>query len=156
MTQAMTALPGTWGTVATFECYADAQRAVDHLADSKFPVAQMSIVGSELYLVEQVLGRRTWVRAATVGLLSGTWIGLLVGLLLWIFDPLGRGAATLLTATAAWGAGFGAVLGLLADAIGGGRRGYLSQRQIMPRYFEVAVDPEVVEKARALLTGARR
>ena len=46
-------------TVATYEDYLTAQRAVDFLSDNKFPVDQVSIVGEDVRLVERVLGRWT-------------------------------------------------------------------------------------------------
>ena len=41
-------------SVGTYDTYADAQRAVDHLADEKFPVENLAIVGTDLRQVERV------------------------------------------------------------------------------------------------------
>jgi hypothetical protein len=43
-----------WNTVARFDEYETAQRAVDRLSDDGFPVENLDIVGSELRLVERV------------------------------------------------------------------------------------------------------
>ena len=43
--------------IATFDNYADAERAVDYLSDQRFEVNRVAIVGRELEYVEQVLGR---------------------------------------------------------------------------------------------------
>ena len=43
--------------IATFDNYADAERAVDYLSDQRFEVNQVAIVGRELEYVEQILGR---------------------------------------------------------------------------------------------------
>ena len=51
--------------VATYPDYAAAQQAVDYLSDNKFPVEQTAIVGTDLRLVENVLGRLTTGRAAS-------------------------------------------------------------------------------------------
>ena len=51
-------------TIATFDDYAEAQRAVDHLSDQGFPVERTAIVGHGLRYVEQVAGRITTGRAA--------------------------------------------------------------------------------------------
>ena len=56
-----------WNTVASYDDYADAQRAVDRLSDDGFPVEQLDIVGSDLRLVERVTGRLTKGRAAAAG-----------------------------------------------------------------------------------------
>jgi hypothetical protein len=37
-------------TVARYDRYEDAQRAVDHLSDNGFPVEQVEIVGSDLHM----------------------------------------------------------------------------------------------------------
>ncbi|WP_425292283.1 general stress protein [Corynebacterium mayonis] len=48
--------PSGW-PVGRFDTYADAQRAVDSLADSDFPVQHLTIVGVDLMQVENVTGR---------------------------------------------------------------------------------------------------
>ena len=68
-----------WNTVARFDDYESAQRAVDQLSDDGFPVEKLDIVGSGLRLVERVTGRLTRGRAAAAGALSGLWVGLLFG-----------------------------------------------------------------------------
>ena len=52
-----------WNTVARFDDYQTAQRAVDRLSDDGFPVEQLDIVGSDVRLVERVTGRLTTGRA---------------------------------------------------------------------------------------------
>ena len=42
--------------IARYTSYADAQKAVDYLADQQFEVAKVSIIGSDLKSVEQVTG----------------------------------------------------------------------------------------------------
>src|ERR1700759_3225689 len=81
----MTPAFAAWNTVARFDDYATAQRAVDQLSDDGFPVETLDIVGSDLHLVERVTGRLTKARAATAGDLRGAWIGLLIGILLGLF-----------------------------------------------------------------------
>ena len=74
-----------WNTVARFEDYEAAQRAVDRLSDDGFPVEKLDIVGSGLRLIERVTGRLTIARAAGGGALSGLWAGLLIGVLPGLF-----------------------------------------------------------------------
>src|ERR1700754_4383924 len=73
-------------TVAVFPDYASAQRAVDYLSDNQFPVEHTAIIGTDLRLVENVIGRLTTGRAALAGTASGAWFGLFIGLLLGIFS----------------------------------------------------------------------
>src|SRR3954464_15875907 len=78
--------PGATVPVATYPDYPSAQRAVDYLSDNRFPVERTAIVGTDLRLVENVLGRLTTARAALAGAASGAWFGLFIGLLLGIFS----------------------------------------------------------------------
>jgi hypothetical protein len=136
--------------VASYPDYASAQRAVDYLSDNKFPVERTSIVGTDLRLVENVLGRLTVARAALAGAASGAWFGLFIGLLLGIFSNVnwfGVIIATLLIG-AAWGAIFGAI----AQAATGGRRDFSSRSSLQAAQYAVIADAEVAEEGRALLT----
>src|SRR3984885_11370874 len=96
-----------WNTVARFEDYESAQRAVDRLSDDGFPVENLDIVGSGLRLVERVTGRLTRARATGAGALSGMWAGLLVGTLLGLFTS-GHSFLAVIVTGAALGAGWGA------------------------------------------------
>ena len=46
--------------VAEFTTYEEAQAAVDYLADNRFPVENLLIVGTNLKLLERVTGRRVF------------------------------------------------------------------------------------------------
>ena len=43
--------------IASYATYQEAERAVDHLADQGFPVQKVAIIGQDVRLVEQVIGR---------------------------------------------------------------------------------------------------
>ena len=99
--------------VGSYENYQQAQRAVDFLSDEKFPVENVTIIGSDLRMVERVTGRLSWGRAIGAGAASGAWFGLFVGLLLGIFatdgsDWIGSVLSGLLIGLV-FGAVFGAV-----------------------------------------------
>ena len=76
-------------SVGIYNTYADAQKAVDYLADEKFEVQNLAIVGTELKSVERVLGRRNWGTVITQGVQSGISTGLLVALVMLIFAQPG-------------------------------------------------------------------
>jgi hypothetical protein len=137
-------------TVATYPDYAQAQRAVDYLSDNKFPVEKTSIVGTDLRLVETVLGRFTTLRAAGAGAASGAWFGLFIGLLLGIFSNSNWFAVIFvcLIIGAVWGAIFGAI----AQAATGGRRDFTSRSSLQASQYGVIVEADVAGEARALLT----
>jgi hypothetical protein len=137
-------------TVATFTDYASAQKAVDYLSDNGFPVELASIVGTDLRLVERVLGRMTTARAALAGAASGAWFGLLIGLLFGIFSVSAWFGVLLagLFIGAAWGAVFGAV----AHAATGGRRDFTSRSFLQAAQYAVSIDAEHADEARQLIT----
>ena len=138
-------------SIAAYEDYARAQRAVDYLSDRKFPVENLQIVGTDLRMVEQVVGRLNWGRAATRGLATGVWIGLLVSLLLSIVVP-----GTSLAVAILWGlvngAVFGLIFGLVSYALTGGRRDFVSRSAITPSRYDVLVEPYFADRARNMLS----
>src|SRR4051812_22462916 len=139
--------------IATFEDYLEAERAVDELSDRGFPVERVSIVGRDLNLVEQVTGRMTLGRSALQGALSGAIAGALIGWLFTVFnwfDPVvGRGWLIL---DGLWfGAVVGALFGLLAHALMGGRRDFASVTGVRAGRYDVMVDEAVADEAATLL-----
>ena len=142
-----------WNTVARFDDYASAQRAVDRLSDDDFPVEKLDIVGSGVRLVERVTGRLTKGRAAGAGALSGLWAGLLFGILLGLFTS---GHSFLLVAAtgAALGAGWGAVFGYAAHAGTKGQRDFSSQRQLVATHYDLLAREGTVDRARTELSAA--
>ena len=136
-------------TIATYDNYTDAQRLVDYLSDNKFPVEHSSIVGTDLRLVEKVIGRLTTGRAAVAGLASGAWFGLFIGLLLGIFTSSNWFAVILVTL--AIGAAWGAIFGAIAHAATGGRRDFTSRSQLQASQYAVTVDAEYADAARHMV-----
>jgi hypothetical protein len=138
--------------IASYDRYVDAQWAVDTLSDHGFPVERVSIVGSDLRLVEKVTGRLTVARAALAGALTGAWIGLLVGLVFsivspWTLTPIAYGVLI--------GIGFGAVWGAVAHALTRGTRDFTSLQGLEAgRYDVVAADTADVEAAQRILGSA--
>ena len=136
-------------SVGAYPDYVSAQRAVDFLSDNKFPVEHTAIIGTNLSLVENVLGRMTTGRAALAGAGTGAWFGLFIGLLFGIF------------ATTAWlpvlvtavliGAIWGAIFGSIAHAMTGGRRDFTSASALQATQYEVTVDSDFAEQARQVL-----
>lgn len=146
---AETVFPGATVAVGTYPDYASAQQAVDLLSDNKFPVERSAIVGTDLRLVENVLGRLTTLRAAGAGAASGAWFGLFIGLFFGIFSDSNWFSVIFLGLLigALWGATFGAI----AQAMTGGRRDFTSRSSLQAAQYAVVVDTEVADEARALL-----
>lgn len=137
--------------VGSYTDYADAQRAVDFLSDEKFPVEHSAIVGSDLRLVELVVGRLNYGRAALAGAASGAWFGVLIGLFLGLFTPGLDGLLGVVLAGLLFGALAGAAFGLAGHAMSGGRRDFISQRQLAAARYDVVVDSAFANEARTVL-----
>ncbi|KXK58959.1 hypothetical protein AWW66_26825 [Micromonospora rosaria] len=136
-------------TIGTYPDYPSAQRLVDFLADNRFPVEHTAIVGTNLTLVETVLGRLTTARAALLGAGTGAWFGLFIGLLFGIFT-VGNWLAVILAGLVI-GAIWGAVFGAIAHAMSGGRRDFTSASSLRAAQYAVTVDAQVADQARQLL-----
>jgi hypothetical protein len=137
--------------VASYPSYAEAQKAVDNLSDKGFPVEGVLIVGVDLKLVEQVLGRLTVLRAAGRGALAGAWFGLLIGLFFGIFAPGAMGFLAIVLWALLWGAIAGAIFGSVSHAMTGGQRDFLSMSQLAADRYDVLVPPATADRARTLL-----
>jgi hypothetical protein len=142
-----------WNTVARFDDYEGAQRAVDQLSDEGFPVEKLDIVGSELRLVERVTGRLTRGRAAGAGAVSGLWAGLLFGLLLALFTS-GHSFLAIAVTGAALGAAWGAVFGYVAHASTKGQRDFSSVRGLAATRYDLIAREGTADRARATLSAA--
>lgn len=137
-------------TVATYATYLEAQHAVDHLADKQFPVQHVTIVGTDLRMVERVTGRLSYPRVALAGLASGMWLGLFVGLMLWFFSTPSAAAPPVLAAVLMGGA-FGVLFSVISYALTGGRRDFTSSSQIVAASYSLLCHAEQSYKARQLL-----
>jgi hypothetical protein len=144
-------------TVASFTTYADAERAVDRLADLGFPVQRVAIIGQDLQTVEQVTGKMDYPRALWRGALTGAVPGALIGWIFGLFNwvaPLVTGLLLALYGLII-GAVIGAVIGVVIYAMQRGSRDFESVTMMRPQRYEVVVDDEVADQAARLLgTGA--
>ena len=137
--------------VGSYDSYEQAQAAVDYLSDQKFPVENVTIIGSDLRQVERVTGRLTWGRVLAAGAAGGAWWGLFVGLLLGIFavEP-GGWIGSVLT-----GLLIGLLFGMLFAAIGyaasRGQRDFTSTSAVIAARYDVMCNPARAEEARAHL-----
>jgi hypothetical protein len=142
--------PPTGFAVAAYPTYAQAQSAIEHLAKNDFPIEDVTIVGTELQLVERVTGRLTAGKLAGAGAASGAWFGLFVGLLMSFYGGSRAGFVIILVAVAV-GALFGAVMGYLGYSVAKGRRDFTSASQVVARRYDVLCQPRTAEQARTLL-----
>ena len=137
-------------SVATYPTYAEAQRAVDHLADNAFPVENICIVGTDLKQVERVLGRLTWGQVLMRGALGGIGTGLFLGVMFSFFMPeMGFGSALLFGVLL--GVGMGLLSAGMGHAVSGGQRDFNSVQAIVATRYEVLGESTVVDQSRQML-----
>jgi len=141
-------LPEGW-PIASYNTYAEAQRAVDYLADSAFPVQGITIVGVEPMLVERVAGRLTWGRVLGSAAASGAWLGLFVGLLLSLITP-NAGIAPIAIGLVG-GVLFGLVTSAARYAATRGQRDFVSVSQVVARRYDVLSIPTSAQRGRDML-----
>ncbi|MDO4665214.1 MAG: hypothetical protein Q4A71_03260 [Actinomycetaceae bacterium] len=75
--------------VASFRTYAEAQAAVDALAEDDYPVHELTIVGTDLIMVERVTGKATASKVFLRGLLNGLWWGIMLSMLYMVANRQG-------------------------------------------------------------------
>src|SRR3954463_8230497 len=137
--------------VGSYDTYEQAQAAVDYLSDEKFAVENVTIIGTDLRMVETVTGRLTTGRAIAAGAAGGAWWGLFVGLLLGIFSPNGTAWIGSVVAGLLIGLACGAAFGWAGYAPPRGRRDFTSTSAIVASRYDVMCNPAHAEEARALL-----
>ena len=139
--------------IASFPDYAQAQHAVDALADRRLPVERLAIVGAGLQSYEQITGRKGYWRAALQGFASGAVVGALLGWILGLLTLIEPLVSAILLGL--WGlligAVIGAVIGLIAHALSGGRRDFSSVSTVRAERYDVLAEADVaVEMERAI------
>ena len=137
--------------VGSYESYERAQAAVDYLSDEKFPVENVTIIGSDLRMVETVTGRLTQGRAIAAGAAAGAWWGLFVGLLLGIFSADGGAWLGAVLSGLLIGVVFGALFGWMGYRATQGRRDFTSTSKITANRYDIMCNPAHAEEARAEL-----
>jgi hypothetical protein len=141
--------PGPRRTIASYANYADAESAVDWLADQGFAVERGAIVGRELRSVEQVEGRMTGRRAALLGSAAGLIMAALFALLAAIFG-WDSGSADMLAYVVVLGALSGA---LVHEVLSGGRRDFISGTRLEADRYDVQIDEGAADDATRLLAA---
>lgn len=137
-------------SVGIFNSYAEAQKAVDYLADERFPVQNLAIVGTELKSVERVLGRKSWSTVLSQGVSSGISTGLLVGLVMLLFAKPPSVALMLVTCLAI-GIAIGITFAAVGYAMTRGKRDFTSVTQTVATKYEVLCEHKVAIQAREML-----
>lgn len=136
--------------IARYHSYLEAQRAVDYLSDKQFDVKTVTIVGSDLKMVERIIGRKSYATVAAQGAASGAWFGLFVGLMLYVFSE-GGALLTSLIPGLLIGAGFGMLFRVVSYSMTGGKRDFNSTSRVVASTFQILCLAEQAPAARVLL-----
>lgn len=136
----------------TYSSHDAARSAVSYLATRDFDVSALTIVGSDVRIVESVQGLRSWAAAAGSGALSGAWLGLFFGLFMALLGGDQSLTSGMLLPALLIGVGLGIILGLVRRW-GAGRAGSVGSRpQVLATKYEVLCAPARVAEARSLLS----
>ncbi|SEF04134.1 hypothetical protein SAMN04489740_3953 [Arthrobacter alpinus] len=143
----------TGETIGSYISYLDAQKAVDYLADEKFPVRHVSIVGNDLKIVERVTGKLSYPRVALTGAMTGAWFGLFIGVMLSFFDSASNAGAPYVNVFTAvlLGAALWMLFAIIGYAAQRGKRDFTSTNQVLASSYDVIVTADVAGEARRLL-----
>jgi hypothetical protein len=143
--------PPSGSTIATYETYEQAQRAVDFLSDQAFPVQKVTIVGNGLRMVERVTGRLDRNRAASTGAMAGAWWGLFIGVMLTLFSEESQNSLLIVVAGIIAGAVFGAIMGMIGYSMTGGKRDFTSSSSVVATSYELLCSYAESQQAMDLL-----
>ena len=135
--------------VGSYDSYEQAQAAVDYLSDEKFPVENVTIIGTDLRHDREGHRPADQGRAIAAGAAGGAWWGLFVGLLLGIFSTDGGAWIGSVLTGLVIGLVFGAVFGWMGYAATRGRRDFTSTSKIVASRYDVMCNPAHAEEARA-------
>lgn len=139
--------------LGTYSSYEQARQVVDRLAEQEFDIKQVSIVGTDLRMVERVRGKLTYASVALRSGLQGAIFGALLGMLLSLIDPSQAGFQIL--TTAAIGAAVWIIMGVIGMSVRKKRGGgFDSIQQLVPTSFDVVCAFEVANRAQQILSGA--
>lgn len=138
--------------VASYTRYEDAAVAVDTLEKAGFPISSVTIAGSDLHMVEKVMGKLTPARVALTGAGQGLTWGLLMGLISILALPQGGSIVAMIAI--AMGVLAGVLISVVVWATNSRRRTYFSQSTVVASRYAVLV-AEQADRAHNLLSNTQ-
>ena len=134
--------------IGKFTEYAEAVAFVDVLVNHCFPAGAVAIVGKDLRTVERVRGRMTYGRIALSGAITGSWLGLIVGLFFGgSTDPNASPAVGSTFSSVLIGAGIGMLINIVRFSLARNKRAFVSQSSVIASKYEVQVPGNLAEQA---------
>ena len=143
--------------IAQFETYAKAVDCVDQLIRHDFPAPMVAIVGSDLRSVERVRAKLSYGSVALRGAITGSWVGLIIGML--IPPSMGAAAASGLTlsmpSAVFIGAGVGMLLNVLRFSFSRNRHEFSSASAVIAARYDIVVPHALAGQANAAIEDHR-
>lgn len=124
--------------VAAYATHAEAQAAVDYLSDHDFDIREVTIVGTDIHLVEHITGRLTPLRVAFSGATSGLLWGAFLGLMMSFVNTTIPGNAWIAIGLAG-GAMAGMTLALISYLLRRGQRDFMSHTHVIAGKYALVV-----------------
>lgn len=151
----------TGHSLGEFASYPAATEFVNKLIEGDFTASKISIIGSDLKLVERVRGRLGYGRVALGGALTGIWIGLLLAILFGAgievtADNQINYVPERFIAALVIGIGIGMLLNILRFAFNKSRRNFVSAPVSVAQSYQVVVPNEDADAARESLAKVNR
>lgn len=142
-------------SIAIYDTYEDAQRAVDYLAGQRFPVQNLSIVGTDLKSFERITGELTWGKVIGSAVMNGVIWGTFGSFLIYLFVPNLSLGMVLLGSILIF-----VVANVITSSIGyattGGRRDFTSTTHVIATRYEILGESSVAGDARRLLSAGSK
>ncbi|WP_430592563.1 general stress protein [Humidisolicoccus flavus] len=135
--------------VGTYETYEGAQRAMARLAKAELDLPALTIVGSDLRIVEQITGKLSWGRVALNGAFRGVMFGILFTLISLLLFPDALTQGVLLYPLV--GVAVGMLLSITLHSLSKRRRTYASVQQVVAAKYEIIAAGAVAFKASTIL-----
>ncbi len=137
-------------TLDKFDTYPEAQNLVHTLIAHDVKASALSIVGNDVNVVERVTGTVGYGRAALSSAMSGSWFGLIAGLVFVVVSP--DNFAAPIVAGVLIGAGIGMLVGIVVFSSSKTlQKRYRSAQNIIASSYRVVVDHSESAKAHTAL-----
>ena len=138
--------------VGTFDDYNTAVAFVEKLIANEFPAQFIAIVGKNLRTVERVRTKIDQGRVALSGAITGSWMGLLFGVLTTetqAGSAAGIGAISLnsIAPSVLIGAGLGTLFNVVRFSLARNKRSFASQSMVIASEYQVQVPSNLVADA---------
>lgn len=138
--------------IASYRSYQEAVQAVEVLGDAEFPLNAVTIVGSDLHMVENVMGKLTPGRVALAGAGQGLTWGVFLGLMTMVFVPDVPAILPIMAVTSGLVAGI--LITVLSWMMRRNRRSFAAQSQLVASKYAVLVSEQTDHAFKLLQNSA--